>query len=56
MIKSFKCKETEKIFYRKYSKKFSAQIQKRALFVLRELHYAKDFDDIKLVDEKTLRN
>ena len=38
MINSFKCKETEKIFYRQYSKKFPNEIQKTALRKLRMLN------------------
>ena len=31
MIKSFKCKETEKIFKREYSKKLPSEIQRNAM-------------------------
>lgn len=55
MIKSFKCKETEKIFNKIFSKKFSLQIQRQAFMVLKQLSYAKDFKEIKQVDEKDFK-
>ena len=48
MIKSFKCKETEKIFCREYSKKFPVEIQRTALRKLRMLNRAREFRDLKV--------
>ena len=48
MIKSFKCKETEKIFKRMHSKKFSVQIQRIALRKLRMLNRATIVNDLKV--------
>ncbi|OGJ42082.1 hypothetical protein A3J23_02100 [Candidatus Peregrinibacteria bacterium RIFCSPLOWO2_02_FULL_48_14] len=47
MIKSFKCKETEKIYYREGSKKF-ANIQKIALRKLMMIKAATDLNDLKV--------
>ncbi|MCP4666381.1 MAG: type II toxin-antitoxin system RelE/ParE family toxin [Deltaproteobacteria bacterium] len=38
MIQSFKCKETEKIFHRQFSKKFPNDIQRPSLRKLRMLN------------------
>jgi len=46
MIRSFKCKETEKIFSRKYSKKFPNDIQRVALRKLRMLNRALTLKDL----------
>ncbi len=48
MIKTFKCKETEKIWNEKFSKKLPQEIQKRALQKLRMLHVASVLDDLKI--------
>ena len=48
MIKSFKCKETEKIWNEEFSKKLPADIQKRALHKLRMLNIAGVLDDLKV--------
>ena len=48
MIKSFKCKETEKIWNEKFSKQLPHDIQKRALQKLRMLHVASVLDDLKI--------
>ena len=48
MIKSFKCKETEKIWNEQFSKKLPHDIQKRALQKLRMLHIASILDDLKI--------
>jgi proteic killer suppression protein len=48
MIKSFKCKETEKIWNEEFSKKLPTDIQKRALHKLRMLHAANILDDLKI--------
>lgn len=47
MIKSFKCKETEKIWSGKQSRKFPTDIQNRALRKLSMLHVALVIDDLK---------
>jgi len=48
MIQSFKCKETEKIFNRNFSKKFPPNIQERAIQKLVMLHAATCLDDLKI--------
>jgi proteic killer suppression protein len=48
MIKSFKCKETEKIFYRNYSRKFSKEINELSLRKLRMLNRALFINDLKV--------
>jgi len=47
MIKSFKCKETEKIFNRQFSKKFPKDIQNRALIKLWMMDVAAALSDLK---------
>jgi len=46
VIKSFKCKEAEKIFGRVYSKKFPNDIQRTALRKLKMLNRAEDLNDL----------
>ena len=46
MIKTFKCKETEKIFNSKFSKKLPHDIQGRALIKLHSLDIAEDIKDL----------
>ncbi|HDH06608.1 MAG TPA: type II toxin-antitoxin system RelE/ParE family toxin [Nitrospirae bacterium] len=48
MIKSFKCKETEKMFNRTFSKKFPDNIQRVALRKLRMLNRARILNDLKV--------
>ena len=48
MIKSFKCKETEKIFNRQFSYKFPNDIQRVALRKLRMLNRAMMLQDLKV--------
>ena len=48
MIKSFRCKETEKIFNRQFSKKFPADIQRVILRKLRMLNRAMILQDLKV--------
>ena len=48
MIKSFKCKETEKIWNGEFSKKLPHDIQKRALKKLMMLNVASTLDDLKI--------
>ena len=47
MIKSFACKETEKIFNRSFSDKFPSDIQRIALRKLRMLNRASVSNDFK---------
>lgn len=48
MIKSFKCKETEKIWNEDFSKKLPHDIQKRALQKLRMINIAEALEDLKI--------
>lgn len=48
MIKSFKCKETNKIFHRHFSKKLPTDIHKIALRKLRMLNRANILNDLKV--------
>jgi len=48
MIKSFKCKETEKIWNEEFSKKLPHDIQKKALQKLRMLNAASLLSDLKI--------
>jgi proteic killer suppression protein len=48
VIKSFKDKETERIFKRFYSKKFPVDIQRAALRKLRMLNRAEDLSDLRV--------
>jgi proteic killer suppression protein len=48
MIKSFKCKETEKIFNRFFSRKLPHDIQRIALRKLRMLNRAKKLNDLSV--------
>ena len=48
MIKSFKSKETEKIYNEKFSKKLPQEIQKRALQKLRMINIASVIDDLRI--------
>ncbi len=48
MIESFKCKETEKIFRRKYSRKLPTAIQKVAFRKLRMLHRSSTVEDLRV--------
>jgi toxin HigB-1 len=48
MIKSFNCKETQKIFELEGSRKLPAGIQKVALRKLEMLAYANDINDLKI--------
>ena len=54
MIKSFKCKETEKIFNRQFSHKFPNDIQRVALRKLRMLNRAMMLQDLKVPPGKRL--
>lgn len=48
MIKSFKCKETEKLFWEKPSKKFPANLAVRAKIKLDMLDAAHDKQDLRV--------
>ena len=48
MIRSFNCKETEKIFSREYSKKFAHSIQRSAFRKLRMLNRASSSNDLRV--------
>jgi len=48
VIKSFKCKETEKIFNRTYSKNWSKEIQNMAFRKLRMLNNSVSLTDLKI--------
>jgi proteic killer suppression protein len=48
MIKSFKCKETERIFHRNYSRKFSKAINELSLRKLRMINRALLINDLKV--------
>ena len=48
MVKSFKDKETEKVFNRNYSKKLPETIQQRALRKLRMIDAAADINDLRV--------
>ena len=48
MIKTFKCKETEKIWGGEFSKKLPHDIQKRVLKKLGMLHAALTVEDLKI--------
>ncbi len=48
MIKSFKCKETDKIFNRYFSRKLPHDIQRTALRKLRMLNRAVKLNDLKV--------
>jgi proteic killer suppression protein len=48
MIKSFRCRETEKIFRREFSQKFPRDIQQRAFMKLNALDAAIKIEDLRL--------
>jgi len=48
VIRSFKCKETEKIFKGSYSKKYPVDMQRVALRKLRMLNRAEDLNDLRV--------
>jgi len=48
VIKTFNCKETEKIFNRNFSKKFPQDIQRVALRKLRMINRAEILNDLKV--------
>ena len=48
MIRSFRCKHTEKVFRREHTKKFPLDIQRAALRKLLIIHAAETLDDLRL--------
>ena len=48
MIQTFKCKETEKIFHREFSRKFPGAIQRRAMKKLWMLDAAPDLNSLRV--------
>lgn len=48
MIKSFKCKETEKIFHREYSRKLPRDIQRIAFRKLRMMDRSQTINDLRI--------
>jgi toxin HigB-1 len=48
MIKSFRCQETKKIFFRQFSKKFPKGLQQRAFMKLNALDAAHQLKDLEL--------
>lgn len=48
LIESFRCKETKKIWNRKFSKKFPPDIQRRARRKLIALDISKSLNDLKV--------
>ena len=48
MIRSFRCKETEKVFQRVFSKKFPRDVQQRAFMKLNAIDSAIDIEDLRL--------
>ncbi len=48
MIESFKCKETERIFNRQFSRKLQQSIQKIAFRKLRMLNRSSSLNDLKV--------
>lgn len=48
MIKSFKCKDTQKIYDGNVSRKFPADIQSRAVRKLAMLNAAENVDDLRI--------
>ncbi len=56
MIKSFKCKETEKIWNEEFSKKLPCNIQNRALKKLMMLNSANTLEDLKIPPNNRLES
>ena len=48
MIRSFRCRETEKIFRREYSRRFPSEIQERAFMRLNAIDAAERLEDLRL--------
>ena len=56
MIKTFKCKETGKIFNGKFSKKLPHDIQRRALIKLHSIDVAEDIKDLLVPPSNNLES
>ena len=48
MIRSFLCKDTERLFYREKARRFPASIHRAALRKLRMLHRARSLQDLRV--------
>jgi len=48
VIRSFRCKETEKIWNEQHSRRFPGQIQEKALHKLQMLHAARALQDLRV--------
>jgi len=48
MIRSFKCRETEKLFNRERTKKLPEQIHRKAFRKLRMLHRSSTLEDLRI--------
>ena len=48
MIKTFKCKETEKLFYGRFSSKLPQSIQRTAVIKLKMLHAASMLETLRV--------
>ncbi len=56
MIKSFNCRETEKIFWGQRSKKIPTDIQKRAFQKLAMLNASESVDDLRIPPSNMLES
>jgi len=56
MIKSFVCRETEKVFNRDYSRKLPRDIQPRALMRLMQIDAATRIEDLRLPPSNRLES
>jgi proteic killer suppression protein len=48
VIKSFRCRETERIFHRQFARKFPPDIQQRAFMKLNAIDAAAGLEDLRL--------
>ena len=48
MIKTFRCRETEKLFKGRFSKKWAQQVQRKALMKLNIIHAATGLDTLRV--------
>jgi proteic killer suppression protein len=56
MIKSFRCKETEKIYHGKYARKFPCEIQQRAMRKLVMLDASRNISDLRIPPSNRLES
>ncbi len=56
MIKSFRDKETEKVFNREFSKRLPHEIQRRAAMQLISIQFSKDVNDLRIPPGKPARS